>query len=141
MESAGSTWVAFAPAAQSVPPPGNSSPRIDLHAQRSGPVFYYYYPYPQFHTLYTAKRSPADLLIRLAISPHAQVTERGRQMCINQAACQGLGAYQFGFLVQSRRDMCGDEWRRRLLRSSLLFLLVRRLYWPLSVILCTDHSN
>jgi hypothetical protein len=110
---------------ESVPCQGTLRHVIDLHAQAH---VFFFHPYPQFHTLYSipVKRGPTALLNHtISHRPARTIQRKGRQMCINRAA-YGLGGLLVWVLVQSRRDMCGEEWRRRLL--SLLFVLVRRLH-------------
>ncbi len=89
--SAVSTWMgAFASAAQSVPCQGTLRHVIDLHAQ--APYFFIITLTPSFTLCIPVKRGPTALLNHtIGHCPASTSQRKGRQMCINRAACRGLG--------------------------------------------------
>jgi hypothetical protein len=107
--------------AQSVPCQGTLRHVIDLHAQA---------PYLFLLPFIPVKRGPTALLNHTISHYPARTSQRkGRQMCIHRAAMRR--AYQFGFWFNQGMtcvDQCGEDRRHRLFRSSLLFVLIRRLH-------------
>jgi hypothetical protein len=66
---------------------------------------------PSF-TLRIAFKGSRRAPVLYSIIRSAARTSQKRKTSVDRAACGGT--YQIGFLVQSRRDMCGEIWRRRL---------------------------
>ena len=115
--------------------PGYFSHVIDLHAQ--APIFFLL-PLPLVsHSAYPSRRvPPLYSLKRLAIALHTQVKEREDKCVLIERHAEGSGGLPVWVFSSTRRDI-GEEWRRHLLRPSLLFVSLAVRTWPLTDILST----